>query len=129
MLSRLLAAHKIIKDIKFSDTLLIQQSKELQDAYNNEIKDLVNKEIAPTTGISKSVDDMNKLEQKVLEECNINAAELLKEGIEINEHNPNISSNDLAIELLHKIANNKKHKKMSKIAKEMIKERWWQKNE
>lgn len=72
---------------------------------------------------------MNKLEQKVFEECNINAAELLKEGMEINEHNPNISNNDLAIELLHKIANNKKYKKMSKIAKEMIKERWWDKNE
>lgn len=110
-----------------SNMLSIEQGKRLQNTYNYKIKDLVTKD----TEIKSLIDDSNseKIAQQVLEECNIDTTELLKEGMKINECHPDTSKQDLAIELLNNIANNKKYKKMRKIAKEMLKERWWEKND
>lgn len=112
------------------DNKLAVQMKYLKDTYNKQIKDFTNIEIITNNTLNVFGDnDTEKIAQQVLEKCNINTEELLKEGIKINDNNPNISKQDLAIQLLSKVADNKKYKKMSKIAKEMLKERWWEKNE
>ncbi|MEI2439043.1 hypothetical protein V8V73_00605 [Priestia megaterium] len=66
---------------------------------------------------------------RVVKEYQIDKEDLLTEAREKINENPTISDTDLAIQLLNKVAKNKKYKKMSKIAQEMLKEKWWTKYE
>ncbi|MBU3191297.1 hypothetical protein K9O30_06625 [Clostridium bowmanii] len=78
---------------------LVEQVNELQVTYDKQIKDLTTKEIVSSNSMTNVFINKNteKITQQVLEKCNISTKELLKEGMKINESNPNISKQDLAI--------------------------------
>lgn len=115
---------KLSEEIKKKQS--IEQVSALQNSYNNQIHDLVKKTYLATEKTLNDT-DAGKLAEKVLVECKLDMEELLIEGIKVNNNNPYISEEEISIKLLHNIADNKKYKKISKIAKEMLKERWWEK--
>ncbi|MED3878748.1 hypothetical protein [Priestia megaterium] len=66
---------------------------------------------------------------RVVKEYQIDKDDLITEARKKINEKPTISDTDLAIQLLNKVAKNKKYKKMSKIAQEMLNEKWWTKYE
>ncbi len=112
-----------------NDYSLIKPSFELQNSSDNKLSEIIDYAIDTIKKNDITVRNSDIIaSNKIIKESHINLLEIFKEGVEINETNPEISKQDLLIELLHIIAKNKKYKKMSKIAKEMINESWWDKN-
>lgn len=65
--------------------------------------------------------------EKELKKYKIDEEQLLEEAIKIVGNEPTKSDLEIKIELLHKVAKNKKFKLMADIAQKMIDEKWWKK--
>lgn len=103
-----------------NEAVAIYHGENLQTEYNTQItKIITNNDL----GIKITEGQVNL----ILHDLNVDVNNVYEIGLSINESDPNISKENLVIMLLTWIANNKTNKKLSKIASEMLSERWWEK--
>ncbi|MFJ5749658.1 hypothetical protein ACIP97_13925 [Peribacillus frigoritolerans] len=97
-----------------------------KDSFEYYVRSAVNQVLYKDKGIEYSSESLIQL---IVKQYPIDISELEVYTKGIVKKNSKFSNERLGIILLQKVASNTKYKKMGKIAKEMLKERWWEKNE
>lgn len=77
--------------------------------------------------LSEKVYELSTIELR--KDLSLDTSQILAISKEVIANNPDLSRDEAAIEVLKHIANVSWNTKLGKIAKKMVKEKWWEKNE
>ena len=106
-----------------------EDNKDLQSKYELAIQSTVKEVSSQNIPVVGGQLLIQKNMNEIISQYNIDTTKLVNEAQEIMDQTPYITDIDLKIQLLKKVAGNKKFKRMSKLAQEMLQEKWWEKND